>query len=177
MTRSRGRPGGGIRPCRRGTGLRSALLALVLALPVLGVPAPAQAQQGPPGRGDRPALEREIRERFHAMVQRELGLDDASLAAMNGVLEELQEERRALNMRQRELRRELNSSATLLSEDQARDALDELIAVRADEVALMRRETDRLLAILSPPQLVRFYTLREQFADRVRQLRMRRPRG
>jgi Spy/CpxP family protein refolding chaperone len=122
-------------------------------------------------------MEAQIRERFQQMVWRELGLTEEQGEAMNGVVEEFQVPRRELSQRQRVLQRRMSGTGALLSESEARSVLEELVSVREAEVVLLRREQERLLEILTPPQLVRFYMLRDQFAARIRQLRENRPGG
>lgn len=139
-------------------------LALV---PQAGV---AQVRQGPPGEA-RQRLEMQVRERFETMIRDELGIDEGTAAALRETMDGFMGERRALGQRQAELRRRLRSSGALLDEAEARAVLDEVVAVQRAEVDLLGREQAALLEILSPPQLVRFYTLREQFGERVRNLR------
>lgn len=149
---------------------------LVAALAVFAV-APADGQQRRPGQGERPQLERQVRERFQQMVQRELGLDDAGMAALEEVNRSFQEPRRELAMRQRALRQRLSSTGTLLSEDEALAVLREVVEVRDEETRLIREEQAEMLQVLSPPQVVRYYHLREQLSARIRAMRDRRPRG
>ena len=124
-----------------------------------------------PGPQERPELERQLRERFEGMVARELGLDPGTAAQLREVSAEFVEPRRELSRRQRQLQMRMRSTGTILSEDRAREVLDELVAVKRDEVDLLKMEQERLLEILTPPQLVRFYSLREQFAQRIQRLR------
>ncbi len=148
------------------------LFTLALGLPALA-PTPVAAQtarQGPPTEA-RQRLERQVRERFETLIREELGIDEATSTALRETMESFMGERRDLAMRQAELRRRLGSSGTLLDEAGAREVLDEVVAVQRAEVDLLAREQEALLGILSPPQLVRFYTLRERFGERVRTLR------
>lgn len=150
-------------------------VALALLLPVAG---PVDAQQRrPQQRPGRMEMEAQVRERFQRMVFRELGLTEEQGEAMAAVVAEFQEPRQELNRRQRALEQRMSGTGALLSESEARSVLEELVAVREQEVRILREEQDRLLEILTPPQLVRFYTLREQFAARIRQMRSNRPGG
>jgi hypothetical protein len=151
-------------------GVLAAALALLAAVP-------ADAQQRRPGQGERPQLERQVRQRFQQLVQRELGLDDAGMAALEEVNQAFQEPRRELALRQRELRRRLSSTRTLLSEDEAADVLREVVEVREEETRLIREEQARMLEIMSGPQVVRYYHLREELSDRIRAMRDRRTRA
>ena len=148
---------------------------MVGLLVLLPLPGPAEAQQRRPAQ--RPEMEAQIRERFQRMVWRELGLTEEQAREMNAVVEGFQEPRRELNQRQRILQRRMAGTGALLSESEALSVLEELAAVKDEEARLLREEQARLLEILSPPQLVRFYTLREQLATRIRQLRENRPGG
>ena len=146
------------------------LVAVVAGLMALAVPASSQVRPRPTPEA-RERLERQVRERFQQLIQTELGIDEAVSVSLREAMESFNEERRALAMRQAELRRRLRSSGSLLDADEAREVLDEVVAVQQVEVDLLAREQGALLEILSPPQLVRFYTLREQFSERVRRLR------
>lgn len=146
------------------------ILALVLVFAAGAPPLVSQVRQGPPAEA-RQRLEREVRERFETLIQEELGIDEATSAALRDTMEGFMPARRGLAGRQAELRRRMRSSGTLLDEAEARAVLSELVAVQREEVDLLDREQEALLGVLSPPQLVRFYTLRERFNERVRELR------
>jgi Spy/CpxP family protein refolding chaperone len=157
----------------RNLGRRPALLAL---LALLVIPTATDAQQRRP-RPERAQMEAQLRQRFQGLVVRELGLDEDRGRALAEAVREFQEPRRELFQRQRGLERRLTGTGALLSEDEARAVLDELVGVKEEEARLMALEQERLLEILTPPQLVRFYTLRDQLSRRIRQLRENRPGG
>lgn len=182
MTSSRGCEGPGTwsRCGRLGTGV------LALTLLVTGA-TPLAAQQGPPsGRGstdrpqmDRTQIERRIMSQFRSLVRRELGIDSATTDALFGVVEAMQEERRALRIREIGLERRLSGTGVYLSEEQSIAALDEFLALKREELRLLEAEHARLEAVLAPGQLLRFYVLRDQMGERIRRLRggERGPRG
>ena len=151
---------------------------LFLGLLALSLPAGAveaqQRRQRPPARAE---MEAQVRERFQRMVWRELGLDAEDGEALAAAVREFQEPRQEVARRQRALQRRMTGTGALLSETEARAVLEELVEVREAEVELMRSEQERLLEILEPAQLVRFYTLRDRFGARIRELREGRPRG
>ena len=156
----------------------SAVLALALLCAGEALaPVAAAAQDRRPGAPNRERLERQIRERFETLIQNELGIEEAVSVELRTAMESFTDERRALARRQVELRRSLRSSGTLLDAAEAQAVLDEVVAVQRAEGDLLAREQEVLLRILSPPQLVRFYTLREQFNERVRTLRGGGPPG
>lgn len=147
-------------------------LTLLGLLALLPLPGPAEAQQQRrQQRPPRAEMEAQVRERFQRMVWRELGLSEEQGQALAAAVEEFQEPRRELAQRQRMLQRRMAGTGALLSETEARGVLDEIVAVRQAEVDLVRRERERLLEVLEPPQLVRFYTLRDRFGARIRELR------
>lgn len=155
---------------------RTGFLGLLALGALLALPAAAEAQQQRGSRGNRAQMEEQLRERFEAIIVRELGLDEATGEQLGALVEEFREPRRELGERQRMLQRRMAGTGALLSEDEAAAVLQELVEVKEEEVRLLAQEQAALLEILTPPQVVRLYTLREQFAQRIRQLRER-PRG
>ncbi len=154
------------------------LLVLMTMAVVLAVGAPtagAQVRRGPPqGRQE---MERQIMARFQQRVLAELGLDPAQGRELAAAVRGFQDERRALNQRDMQLRQRLRGTSTLLSDEAAREALAEMVAIQNDEADLLQREQARLLEIMSPPQVVRFYTLRDEFSQRIRRLQGGGPPG
>lgn len=158
--------------------LAGALLVTVVGLG--GFPSLLEAQQPRrPGARvqNRTQLERQLRVRFQQMVARELGLSEEQGQALDGVVAQFQEPRAELARRQAELRRRMMGTGALLSEAEASAVLQEILEVKEEETRLLAEEQSRLQEVLSPPQVVRFYTLREQLANRVRQLRENRRGG
>lgn len=165
--------------CGRGRIVRVALVATFLTLPWAGT---VSAQRGGPGgRGaEREAMQERIRERFGEIVRRQLGLDRSTQQALLEAVRASERARRALLGREMELRGRLREQAEmfprrdpppLLDPTQAREVLREMAAIREAEIRLFREEQERLLQVLTPPQLVRFYALREDLAQRIRRLR------
>jgi hypothetical protein len=74
------------------------------------------------------------------------------------------------------LQREMGGEE-LLSEERAREILDDMARLAREEAALLVDEQASLLEILSPPQVVRLYSLRERLGRRIRELGGRRPGG
>lgn len=146
-------------------------VALAAPLALSSAPLTAQVRPGGPPSEQRQRLERQIGERFHALIRSELGIDEETSTALREVAERFSGDRRALSQRQQVLRRRLRSSGSLLDAVEAQAVLDELVAVQRAEVDLLTREQEAFSEILSAPQLVRFYMLREQLNERVRNLR------
>jgi hypothetical protein len=116
---------------------------------------------------------------FRTLVGTELGIDSVTTGALFAVVGEMQEERRALQMREFALDRRLRGTGVYLSDEQSAAALDEFIAIKREELRLLEVEHQRLDAVLSAPQLLRFYALRDEMGERIRRLRggERGPRG
>lgn len=164
----------------RKIGLRRALLGaclMVVTLPLAGA-----AQQGPQRRME---MERRVRERFGEIVKERLGLSAEQQQELADVLRTFQEERESLALRESQLRRRIvaqgvltpRDDAPLLDDEEAREILDEWRKIWDDERSLVSAEEDRLLQLLTPSQLVRFYAMREALNDRVRGLRQGGPPG
>lgn len=149
------------------------VLAVVLLVFMAGADV-AQAQaarrQGPPARAE---LERRVRERFEVVVREELGLSEADALRLRQVVVSFREPRRELGDRHAALRRMLARSDTTLARARAEELLAELVDVQRQEARLMEREIERLLTVLEPAQVVRFYALRERMAERMRSLQDR----
>lgn len=143
--------------------------ALAFAL-ALALGAPAQAQNRPPA-AERNDIERRVRARFAETVKSELGITNEQLDRLGRVQESFQQRRQELVRRDAALRRGMGSHASAPSDDESRDLLEELAAVREDEARLFRDEMNGMLEILEPAQVLRFYQLREQLMERVRRLR------
>ena len=129
----------------------------------------AEAQQRPPRGPDRARMEAQLMQRFEALLETELELDEATST-------ELTERRRELAQERRRLQREMGGQE-LLDEERARELLDEMARLAREEADLLADEQASLLEILSPPQVVRLYSLRERLGRRIRELGGRRPGG
>ncbi|MDT8339925.1 MAG: hypothetical protein RQ751_00305 [Longimicrobiales bacterium] len=147
----------------------------MLALAALTVtdarPAEGQQRRPPAPPPARAEMEAQVQRRFHELVVRELALTEEQAVGLQRVVESFREQRRELNRRQRLLQRRMAGTGALLSEEEARQVLEEVTAVKELEVRLLREEQVALREVVSAPQLVRFYTLREQLAGRIRRLR------
>lgn len=154
-----------------GRGAVACLLAAVVSAGTLE----AQVRRGDPP--PREQMERRVQQRFQERVAAELGLDAEQRDRLAAVAADFQGERRELVRRDMQLRRRLGTTGTLLSDEQARTALDEMLLIQEAEAALLGREQERLLEFLSPGQVVRFFTLRGELADQIRRLQGGGPRG
>jgi hypothetical protein len=161
--------------------IRSAVVALALAAP-LSAQLPAQ-QPPAPRAGSPPAsrleMERRVQQAFAQRVREQLGLDASQAAALGDATLAFQRERQTLVRRENELRRRYRMGAAeaggggapAIPDAEAMEILRELRALRAEELNLYTREQERLLQLLTPAQVVRYYLLREQLANRINGLR------
>jgi len=150
--------------------------ALVVALVLMIGPEVAQAQrQQPPPRAE---LERRLRARFQTLVREQLGMDAEQQRLFNATLRVYQARREQLLLRESQLRRRLRAQGPLNptdppplpSDEEATELLEEMAAIQQDEVLLFEEEKEALLEFLTPGQLVRFYGMREELGQRIRNL-------
>jgi len=156
---------------------RGFLIAVLALLTLVPSAIPVAAQQQQRRGGDRAQLERRIMVQFTQLVQSELGIDSVATAGLFEVVEEFGQERRDLQVREARLDRQLRGTGVYLSDEQSAAAIAELIAIKREEISLLEAEQARLNEVLTPPQLLRFYVLREQMGERIRRLRGEGPRG
>lgn len=149
-------------------------VAITLTLALAPLTASAQVRPGgPPGqRPQRQELENRLQQGFGRMVAGRLGLDRDGLAALQQVMQSFRENRMALNQDQAALRHRLrNPGLEEMGEAEARALLNEMIRVQEAELELYRREQAELQTVLSPTQLVLFYSIRDEWGARIQQMR------
>ncbi|HEX9884907.1 MAG TPA: hypothetical protein VGA70_00390 [Longimicrobiales bacterium] len=157
-------------------------LALALSMGLALAPHSAEAQRGVGVRGE---VEQRVRARFGEMVRQRLQLTPEAQEAMSEVLQDFQERREALALREAQLRRRVQGQGRLgrggspppLTDEEAVAILDEMAGLRAEESDLAELEQERLLAVLTPTQLLRYYAMRDQLAETVRRLQAGGPGG
>ena len=145
--------------------------ATVIVLALVSYGAEAQVRPGRPS-ADRGALEDRVRARFAAIVRAELGLTSEQLQEIDQVVAPFQDQRRMLVRREAALRRRMRpGNAAGWTDDEAREILTEMTAVREEETRLFRSEMEGLQETLTPAQTLRFYELRTDLMERVQRLR------
>ena len=143
----------------------------------LCLPSPSSAQL-PGMQRPRRELEQRLEARFGEMVREELNLTGEEFRELQDVMQSFREDRRTLNRSQASLRHRLRGPGLPdVTDEEAREILQEMLRLRAQEVELYRVEQQRLLSVLSPSQLLRFYSLREAMGRRLQQLRRGRGPG
>lgn len=154
------------------------VLALAGALAVIPILAPAQVVPPPGGQRQRMELEQRLHAGFGRMVQARLGLSAEKVAALQAVMTTFQQDRMELNQARATVRFRLREQALQsMPEAEARALLQEMVRLQEREVDLYRREQERLLGVLTPVQLVRFYGLREDLGQQVQEIRQGRGPG
>ena len=125
---------------------------------------------GPPQ--DRADLEQRVRQRFAAVIQDRLGLDDEQAQQLNEAMAGFQEDRIQLMREEQALRRRVEAVVLEgeVSEDEAGSLLARMVELREHEAELFRTEQEELMQVLTPYQVLQFHQLREQLNDRVRAL-------
>ncbi|NNM07018.1 MAG: hypothetical protein HKO65_18130 [Gemmatimonadetes bacterium] len=154
--------------------------ALGLASVMTLAPLLASAQVNPPpgGQRQRMQMEQRLQQGFQRSIQNQLGWDQARMEGLRGIMRSFQEERSALNRAQASVRYRLRDPALQdLTDQEAAEILQEMLEVQQQELELYRREQQELLTIMSAPELVRFYRLRDNLGQRLQQLRQGRGTG
>ena len=150
---------------------RSLSACMVVMACALAAPAPtnAQVQENTP----RTELERRVRQAFQNRVRQDLALSAEEARRLARVIQWSGAERRAIAVDTRALnRRVLAFVRGGGTEDEARELLEGRADLQRREASLFEDEQRRLLEVLTPVQVVRFYRIRDEFNARVRRLRM-----
>jgi Spy/CpxP family protein refolding chaperone len=162
------------------TGVTGGLIALLVTLGAEGLAAQRMGpQQQRPGDGRRARMEQMIRGRFDAMVRQQLGLTDEQSQNLTDVLDVYREQRRDFMEDEQSTRRQLMTLGAEgeITEEQAIDALQDMLRLRENEVRLFREEQEALVGVLSARQLLRFVVMREQLNQRIQSIRAGGGRG
>ena len=158
------------------------LLAILLLAGFDGVDAQRPGARRPPGvRGQRARMERMIQSRFDNLVRDQLELSDEQGQQLGDIVEGFSQRRQELALRERRVRGRvlrLGTTEDQLSDEEATDALEEMVGLREEETSLFREEQQALVGVLTPQQLLRFVVMRGQLAERIQRIRSgERPRG
>lgn len=162
------------------------LFLVLLAVPLWPTAVEAQRRgQRDPGQQEelmgqtREVLEARLRSFFGRAVKTRLDLSDAEMEEVQAIFRTFAAERQELAREEQVLRRSLGPALREtredLSEAEAREVLNHLVALRVREAQIFRQEQEALLEILTPTEVVRLYQLREAFANRIMQMRGRGP--
>ncbi len=130
-------------------------------------------RRGPPPPSERSGLEQRVRVRMDQMIRQELDLNEDEWKAVGDNARDFDMKRRELMRSEQALTRRVEAIALEggANDEEAGEILDQLIALREQELQLFQEEQERLLEILSPSQLVRFQNMREKLGEQIRRLR------
>lgn len=152
-------------------------VALIVATGALLVLQPshlaAQAgRQGGPPNLTRQEMVQRIQRQFQERIARELQLDDSQRDALTDVFRDFGQARARLLPRRTALAGEIREllAGERPSDVRATELLQESRQLRQEEARLLEDEEDRLLDVLSPTQVLRLQTLRDQFGEQIRRL-------
>ena len=161
------------------------MMALVAAL----VAAPAAEAQRPPAQqrqqrgmmerpGDRAALEAQVMERFLQTAAQRMGLEDAGRERLQQVLRRSAGERRTMHQASEALQTRLQEAVRTGAPDaQVRSVLEELTALRRQELQLWEREQRELAEFLTPRQHAMYMVQWMRLQESIRGIMGRRQGG
>ena len=136
--------------------------------------AAAQAQR--PEAGDNPRremLEQRLRERTGEMVRRRLQLNDDQMKQLQATNRQFEQQRGALLMREREMRRDLRGQLMLEKPDQNRvgQLLDQTMQLERQRLDLVQNEQRELAKFLTPVQRAKLFGIQNELRRRAQELR------
>lgn len=164
--------------------MRSSRYPRVGALPLmlaLAFASTASAQNAGEPAADR-ELPQQAQERlievFLDQATIELNLTEDQRSGLEVVLRETMERRAELARSQSQLRREITDALSDPStgDDEFQQLADASVALKQQEVELLRWQQRRLLDVLAPRQSLRFMLLQERLAQRIEAVRRNRAR-
>jgi hypothetical protein len=152
-------------------------LALASVLTMMPVLAAAQVNPPPGAQRQRLELERRVQQGFHRSIQNQLGWDQAKMQGLQEIMRSFQQDRMALNRAQASLRYRLRDPALPdMTEGEASALLEEMVSLQEQELDLYKMEQEKLLEVMTPLELVRFYRARDNLGQRLQELRQGRGR-
>jgi len=122
-------------------------------------------------------LRQEVETRFAVRVKEQLGLTDDQSRRMQGTVREYFRKRRALEMEEQRLRREVGAElrpGVAADSDRLDRLLDDLVDVRVRYAQSYRDESRDLAKYLSPVQRGQYFLMRERLFDQVREFQRQR---
>ena len=158
---------------------RTGLVAMLLLVGVDGVAAQRPGGRRPPpgARGQRVRMEQMIQARFDGLVRDQLELSGEQGRQLSDIVEDFRQRRQELAVRERQVQSTVLRLGTRaaedrdLSDEEASDALEEMVGLREEEARLFREEQEALVDVLTPQQLLRFVVMRRQLAERIQRIR------
>jgi hypothetical protein len=149
--------------------LLAALTLLPAAVPPAGAKEPAKASAAAPAReADIAVLRDAIRTNKKALVAASLDLSDAEKAKFWPIYESYQKELTAVHDRYLKVIDDYTKSFATLTDEHAKQLLDEWLTADADRVKLRRDYVPKFAEVLSGRKLARFYQIENKMDAVVR---------
>ena len=148
-------------------------LALLLAL----APVTVDAQGARDTSGARAPGEARLRQRFGAVLQQRLGLNDEQARRLGETSRRFEVERRRLLTDERQLRLQLRDEmapGATPNQERVDDALGRMIALQRQRVDLLEREQREMAGYMTPVQRARYLAFQDEARRRVDDARRRR---
>jgi periplasmic protein CpxP/Spy len=145
----------------------------LLALIALFATTAAGAQGRPGDNPRREMLEQRLRERTGEIVRNRLQLTDDQMKQLQSTNRQFEQQRGALLMREREMRRELRGQLMLEKPDQNRVAqlLDQTMQLERQRLDLVQNEQRELAKFLTPVQRAKLFGIQNELRRRAQELR------
>jgi len=158
---------------------RAFAVALAGAVAVSPIEAQVAARQAPPAVRDsvtRSQLEMMVRRNFARVVRNRVGLTDAQMAKLGPISQKYEQQRRQLQIEERDARITLRQRIRSESADSAEVSrlLRTLVELQQRRSHILAAEQIELATIMTPLQRAKFMAMQEQIRRRLEQMRQRR---
>lgn len=153
--------------------MKATLRLATLALALSGTAAYAQPVTAPVTKADRPALERQFRERVARLTKERVGLTDAQMTQLEASNARFAPQLTQVAARERETRRQLRqelTSGAQPNQQKVSDLLDAAIRLQKQRIAIVESEQKELARFMTPVQRARYIALQGQFRRRSQEL-------
>ncbi|MFL5599116.1 MAG: hypothetical protein ACJ78I_01825 [Gemmatimonadaceae bacterium] len=125
-----------------------------------------------PANANRPALERQVRERMAKLAQERIGLTNAQMSQLEQSNARFAPRLGQIAAQERESRRQLRAEMTSTAPNQERVSLllDTSLQLQKQRIALVEEEQKDLARFMTPVQRARYIALQQQFRRRAQEL-------
>jgi|ERR1700686_837358 len=144
-----------------------------LALALSGAAAYAQPVTAPVSKANRPALDKQFRERVAKLTQDRVGLTDAQMTQLGQSNGRFAPQLSQLAAQERETRRQLRLELTAGGQPNQQHVsalLDESLQLQKQRIAIVEAEQKELARFMTPVQRARYIGLQQQFRKRAQEL-------
>ncbi|MFL5593002.1 MAG: hypothetical protein ACJ785_00135 [Gemmatimonadaceae bacterium] len=153
--------------------MKPLLAVFALAMSVVGAPAHAQQVSDAASAANRPALEKQFRQRLAKLAQQRIGLTDAQMAQLEQSNARYAPQLNQLAVQERDIRRQLRQELTSASQPNQQHVsglLDASLSLQKQRLAIVESEQKDLARFMTPVQRARYIALQQQFRARAREL-------